>query len=124
MMHHFQLLQATGTRHMFSILRFVLIVGVIYYYSPVRDRGESPDPLQAYFAPKQTEQALLPPASSPADEEKAGHLETVWQALPDSAKQAVVDKILSTSGFTPAAPKPSDTLHPEDRASALHKPRG
>jgi len=125
-MHHLFNSLGTDGRHMFSILRFVLIVGVIYYYSPVRDRGEGPDPLQAFFASKKAEQATpssMPP-SNPAAEAKPGHLETVWHALPDGAKQAVVDKILTTSGLTPAAPRPVDTLKPEDRAPATHKPRG
>lgn len=108
---------------MFSILRFVLIIGVIYYYSPVRDRGEGPDPLQAFFAPKKTEQ-MTPVSTTPsATDGRSGHLETVWQALPDGAKQAVVDKILTTSGLTPPASRPSDTLNPEDRAPATPKPR-
>jgi hypothetical protein len=108
---------------MFSILRFVLIVGVIFYYSPVRQRGEGPDPVQDFFAPKTMEQAA-PVATSPAPDGAPGHLETMWQALPDGAKQAVVDKILTTSGLTPAAPGASDTLKPEDRAPSTHKPRG
>ncbi|WP_243367526.1 hypothetical protein [Microvirga solisilvae] len=108
---------------MFSILRFFLIVGVIYYYSPVRERGEGPDPLQAFFAPKSAEQATPAPVNPPSADAKAGHLETVWQALPDTAKQAVVDKILTTSGLTPVATKPSDTLTSDDRASTTHKPR-
>ncbi|MGO4388889.1 hypothetical protein AB4Y85_15270 [Microvirga sp. 2YAF29] len=106
---------------MFSILRFILIVGAIFYYSPVRQKSEGPDPLQAFFAPKATEQAA--PAAHPA-EGTSGHLETMWQALPDNAKQAVVEKILTTSGFTPAAPKATDTLQPEDRQAGAHKPRG
>lgn len=105
---------------MFSILRFILIVGVIFYYSPVRQKGEGPDPLQAFFAPKATEQAA---PVTPATEGASGHLETMWQALPDNAKQAVVEKILTTSGLTPAAPKPTDTLQPEDRQAGAHKPR-
>lgn len=101
---------------MFSIFRFVLIVGVIFYYSPVRQRDEGPDPLQAFFAPKATDQA------APKTEGSSGHLETVWQVLPDNAKQAVVEKILTTSGLTPAA-KAGDTLQPEDRQAGAHKPR-
>lgn len=108
---------------MFSILRFVVIVGVIFYYSPVRQRGEGPDPIQEFFAPKQAAHTA-PATTTPAVEGASGHLETVWQALPDSAKQAVVDKILTTSGLTPPASKPTDTLQPEDRASSSHKPRG
>lgn len=107
---------------MFSILRFVFIVGLIFYYSPVRQRGEGSDPLQAFFAPKKTEQTPSPSTASSTPASSSGHLENVWQALPEGAKQAVVDKILTTSGLTPAAPKPTDTLQPEDRAAG-HKPR-
>ncbi len=106
---------------MFSILRFVLIVGVIFYYSPVRQKDAGPDPLQAFFAPKEKEQAAT--VAAPA-EGTSGHLETMWQALPDNAKQAVVEKILTTSGLTPASPKATDTLQPEDRHPGAHKPRG
>ncbi|MXQ14490.1 hypothetical protein [Microvirga makkahensis] len=108
---------------MFSILRFILIVGVIFYYSPVRDHGESPDPTLDSAAPGHTEHAgpVAPPLPSDG---APGHLEAVWQALPDSAKQAVVEKILAASGLTSAAPKPSDTLRPEDRAPSPHEPRG
>lgn len=109
---------------MFSILRFVVIVGVIFYYSPVRQRGAGPDPLQEFFAPKELAQAHPTTTTLPAAEGTQGHLETVWQALPNSAKQAVVDKILTTSGLTPSSSKPSDTLQPEDRAPPGHKPRG
>jgi hypothetical protein len=105
---------------MFSILRFVLIVGAIFYYSPVRQKDAGPDPLQAFFAPKATEQAA---PSAPSTEGSSGHLETMWQALPGTAKQAVVEKILTTSGLTPTAPKASDTLQPEDRQVGAHKPR-
>jgi hypothetical protein len=108
---------------MFSVLRFFVIVGVIFYYSPVRQRSDGPDPIQSFFAPKKTDQATPAAPPSSAAEGVPGHLESMWQALPDGAKQAVVDKILTTSGLTPAAPKPSDTLQPEDRASTAHKPR-
>lgn len=103
-----------GSRLMFSILRFVLIVGVIFYYSPVRDRGEGSDALEAFFG--QEKAATLAAASNIPMGKEAGQLETMWQALPESAKQAVVDKILTSSGLPPMAPKPSDTLRPEDRA--------
>jgi hypothetical protein len=107
---------------MLSILRFIVIVGVIFYYSPVRQRGDGPDPIRDFFAPKAMDHGA-PAASSSSAEGTPGHLETVWKALPDSAKQAVVDKILTTSGLTPGVSKPSDTLQPEDRAPS-HKPRG
>jgi len=102
---------------MFSILRFVLIVGVIYYYSPVRDRGEGADALEAFFGRDKAGPVAADSAHPPTDR-GAGHLETAWRALPESAQQAVVDKILTSSGFTPMASKPSDTLRPEDRAPA------
>ena len=106
---------------MLSILRFILIVGAIFYYSPVRQQGEGTAAIEAFFMPMAGSPAV--PASPPATE-GPGHLETVWKALPDSAKQAVVDKIMTTSGFPlPDASKPADTLRPEDRALAASKPR-
>ncbi|MBM6581343.1 hypothetical protein ILT44_14200 [Microvirga sp. BT689] len=106
---------------MFSILRFILIVGVIFYYSPVRQKGEGTAALEGFFKPKAVEPAS--PVPAPAAE-GPGHLETVWKALPDSAKQAVVDKIVASSGLSlPGPAKPADTLRPEDRASAASKPR-
>jgi hypothetical protein len=108
-------------RCMFSILRFILIVGAIFYYSPVRRHGEETATLKAFLAPTKSEPAAAGPAAAPG---QAGHLETVWKALPDSAKQAVVDKILTTSGFPVAgSTKSSDTLRPEDREPAASKPR-
>jgi len=105
---------------MLSILRFIVIVGAIFYYSPVRQQGEGTAALEALFTPK----ASAPAASPPSASEGPGHLETVWKALPDSAKQAVVDKILTSSGLPVAdASKPADTLKPEDRALAASKPR-
>jgi hypothetical protein len=106
---------------MLSIIRFILIVGAIFYYSPVREKGEGTAALQALFTPK----AGAPAAPSPpAATEGPGHLETVWKALPNSAKQAVVDRIMTSSGFPLAdTSKPADTLKPEDRALAASKPR-
>jgi hypothetical protein len=118
-LHHCSF-QAACSHPMFSILRFILIVGVIFYYSPVRQQGEGTAAVEALFTPKKSEPA--PVAPSPAD--APGHLETVWKALPDSAKQAVVDKIVTSSGFSiPGPAKPADTLRPEDRASSASKPR-
>ena len=106
---------------MFSILRFILIVGAIVYYSPVRQQGDGAAAIEAIFLPKKSEQASSRPA--PASGEP-GHLETVWRALPDSAKQAVVDKILTSSGLPVArSAKSTDTLLPQDREPAASKPR-
>lgn len=109
------------SRPMFSILRFVLIVGAIFYYSPVRQQGDALAAIEAFMMPKKSEPAASRPAPAAGE---PGHLETVWKALPDSAKQAVVDRILTGSGLPVASnAKASDTLLPEDRASAASKPR-
>ncbi|WP_114945528.1 hypothetical protein [Microvirga calopogonii] len=105
---------------MFSILRFILIVGTIFYFSPVRQQGEGTAAVEAFFTSKKTEQAKGPAP----DTDNSGHLESIWKALPESAKQAVVDRVLSTSGLPVAgSTKPSDTLRPEDREAAASKPR-
>lgn len=106
---------------MFSILRFILIVGVIFYYSPVRQKGEGTAAFEAFFTPKASDATSTAPTPATAG---PGHLETVWKALPDSAKQAVVDKIVTSSGLPLAdTSKPTDTLRPEDRALGASKPR-
>ena len=94
---------------MFSIFRFILIVGVIFYYSPVREQVAGPLSLDSWLAPK-TEAPAAPEPTA-----QAGHLEKVWQALPDGAKQAVIDKILTTSGFPAPPAKGTDTLQAQDR---------
>lgn len=105
---------------MFSILRFFLIVGTIFYFSPVRQQGEGTAAVEAFFTPKKTE----PGAKTAPATGDSGHLESLWEALPDSTKQAVVDRVLSTSGFPAVHPaKPSDTLRPEDREPAASRPR-
>jgi len=93
---------------MFSILRLILIVGAIFYYSPVRQRSDMPASVGA-----------LP---GPGTAEAADRLETVWQALPESAKQAVLDRILAAAG-PGSAPKATDTLRPGDRHPA-YRPDG
>ncbi|HZH53236.1 MAG TPA: hypothetical protein VEZ16_15295 [Microvirga sp.] len=100
---------------MFSIIRFVLIVGVIFYYSPVRDRsGESFSLASLLGGPK----APAPPAAVP---DASNRLETIWKALPDSAKQAVIDRILAAPGPVATA---TDTLHADERHPAyVNKPR-
>lgn len=107
---------------MFSILRFILIVGVIFYYSPVRQKGEGTAAIEALFTSKKNGPAAEAPPS-PAEND-SGKLETMWQALPSGAKQAVIDKILTTSGLTPAESKPTDTLQPSDRQPGWHRDAG
>jgi hypothetical protein len=121
MVMHIPPFRANNSHPMLSIIRFILIVGAIFYYSPVRQQGEGTAAIEAIFTPKKSEPAAAPPSSAQDD---PGHLETVWKALPDSAKQAVVDKILTTSGLNPVSPaKPSDTLRSEDRELPVSKPR-
>lgn len=94
---------------MFSLLRFILIVGAIFYYSPVRQRSDAPASLDSLLGWTKGDAAKK--AAEPASLER---LETMWQALPEGAKQAVIDKILTTSGLGPGA-KGADTLQPGDR---------
>jgi hypothetical protein len=118
MMLHISTPWATRSHPMFSILRFIIIVGVIFYYSPVRQHGEGIGFLDSFLKPKKSESAATAQAPAPEPEpaaENPGRLEAVWQALPDSAKQAVIDRILTTSGLTSAGVKPGDTLQPQDR---------
>ena len=109
---------------MFSILRFVLIVGAIFYFSPVRKGGDGIASLDALLGWKKSELEAKAATASP---ETSARLETMWDALPESAKQAVIDKILTTSGLGAAAAKPTDTLRAGDLRPAwrgeANKPR-
>jgi len=113
MMHHLKFQSAIRSLPMFSILRFFVIVGVIFYYSPVRQQGEGTAAIEAWLSPKKEKPPIETAAPPPAD--NPGRLETMWQALPDSAKQVVIDKILTTSGLGTAGVKATDTLQPGDR---------
>lgn len=108
---------------MFSILRFILIVGAIFYFSPVRQNGEGTAALEAFLTPKKT--GAVPATAAP--DATPDRLESMWKALPESAQQAVIDKILTTSGLSASPPKATDTLQPSDRHPALRaeatKPR-
>jgi hypothetical protein len=48
-------------------------------------------------------------------------LEAMWQALPGAAKQAVMEKLLTTSGLESPGAKANDTLLPTDRRLAPSK---
>lgn len=93
---------------MFSLLRFILIVGAIFYFSPVRDRGEEPVSLDGLLDRRSAETKALP-------EDAPGRLEMIWNALPDGAKQAVIEKIVAGSSGLAPLPEPVDTLKPSDR---------
>ncbi len=109
---------------MFSILRFILIVGVIFYYSPARQTGDADMTIDSLLTREGDGEA--PAAPAPVD--GPGRLEAMWQALPESAKQAVLERILTTSGLTQPAHAPRDTLETDDLQPAWRgegqKPRG
>jgi hypothetical protein len=107
---------------MFSILRFILIVGAIFYYSPVRQRSDAPVSAESLLGWAKGDAAGKATAGAGAGSPQ--RLEAVWQALPESAKQAIVDKIMTTSGLGGA--KAADTLLPGDRDPGwrdVQKPR-
>jgi len=113
---------------MFWLLRVGLVVGMIFYLSPVRHGGETVavvDGLMAWIGMGPGQGGLSP--ARPA--EQGERLESLWQALPDAAKRAVVEEVVGKVAPSLAAPKvPVDTLHPRDRLPAWrgepHKPHG
>jgi hypothetical protein len=99
---------------MFSALRIVAIVGVIFYLSPVRDLGDGQASRDA--AHRVTHADAPRPSAEPA-----ARLDSLWKLLPDSAKEAVLERILTSAlGPAPAVSTPpalapaTDTLQPED----------
>jgi hypothetical protein len=103
---------ATHVFAMFSALRVVAIVGVIFYLSPVRNPDDGPASREV--AHRSTR------APSPSAE-PASHLDSLWKLLPDSAKAAVLERMLTSAlGPAPSTSKPqavapaTDTLQPED----------
>lgn len=105
---------------MFSLLRIVLVVGVIFYLSPVRQGG---DPLAAIgslvgWASEPQAPAAQPPATRMPAADAPGKLETAWQALPETAKQALVNEIVSHTGVGTKQQAATDTLHAEDKKPA------
>ncbi|MCB8820088.1 hypothetical protein [Microvirga rosea] len=103
---------------MFSLLRAVLIIGAIFYYSPVRQGDDGSSALDGLLAWGQQKPETIAAQPGPGSAEAPARLETMWHALPEGAKQAVIDKILETSGLgapaQPAAPA-GDTLKASDR---------
>src|SRR4051812_35601632 len=79
---------------MFSALRIVTIVGVIFYLSPVRDLGDGP-------ALRDAARRVSRPDTPRPSTDSAAHLDSLWKLLPDSAKDAVLERIL-TSALGPA----------------------
>jgi hypothetical protein len=98
---------------MFSVLRIVFIVGLIFYHSPVRQAGSEAEMLDKLLT-RDSEPALAS-AGTPSN------LDALWDALPESAKQSIVDRIVaSVLGPEPNRKEaalqrtPTDTLEPED----------
>jgi hypothetical protein len=97
---------------MFSTLRAVIIIGVIFYLSPVRQGAERPARVDEMV--KWGQDTLATGASVPLD--KAAQLQSLWQALPDSAKKSITDQASNSSTGRPGSPLPAttDTLTPGD----------
>jgi hypothetical protein len=97
---------------MFSTLRAVIIIGVIFYLSPVRQGAERPARVDDVV--KWGQDTLATGASVPLD--KAAHLQSLWQALPESAKKSVADQVTGSSTGRPglSLPATTDTLTPGD----------
>lgn len=102
---------------MFSLLRAALVIGTIFYFSPVRNLPDANLSLDALFGS----------AAHPADQLRQSasgtpeRLQAVWNALPESARQAVLDKIMPTpvARTVEARRVPqTDTLQPEDHRPA------
>jgi hypothetical protein len=113
---------------MFWLLRVGLVVGVIFYLSPVRHGGETVavvDGLMAWIGVGSGSGETSPATTAG----KGERLESLWQALPDAAKRAVVEEVVGKGAPGLTSPKaPVDTLHPGDRLPAWrgepHKPHG
>jgi hypothetical protein len=97
---------------MFSLLRAALVIGAIFYFSPVRQGSNETLSLDALVGA-----AIHVPEKLGGTPER---LEAAWSALPESAKQAVLDRIMP-----PPSPRAgeirspqTDTLLPEDHHPA------
>jgi hypothetical protein len=98
---------------MFSVLRTAFIIGLIFYYSPVRQGAGEIERLGQMLRADGESEPLPAQASS--------NLDALWDALPESAKQSIVDRIVaSVLGPEPDRRQeallrpPTDTLEPED----------
>ena len=80
---------------MFSTLRIAVVVGVIYYLSPVRheDAKAGVEHVVAWG------KGLIAPSNVAIREtSQAERLEALWRALPEDAKQAALDRVLAEAG--------------------------
>ena len=90
---------------MFAALRIATVIGIIFYFSPVRRAGELP---MGGGAP-----------SGPGGQE-LWTAEAAWHRLPEAAKRTILDAMLALgvgslgSSEAPASAPARDTLQPED----------
>ncbi|MDF2999584.1 MAG: hypothetical protein K0R27_5221 [Xanthobacteraceae bacterium] len=102
---------------MFSLLRAALVIGAIFYFSPVRHGSEGSLSLDGLINAVSHPANKLQQSASGSPE----RLEAVWNALPESAKQAVLDRIKAgpAARTMEARQLPqTDTLQPEDHRPA------
>jgi hypothetical protein len=103
---------------MFFTLRILIVIGVIFYFSPVRQTGEVPSGIAGMVQWSRDRTAAS--ATSSSTEAVAG-LEMLWRSLSDGARKSVMDSVLASNSGSPAArlleprqTSPTDTLQPDD----------
>ena len=97
---------------MFSLLRAALVIGAIFYFSPVRQGSNETLSLDALAGAA----IRAPEKIGPTPE----RLQAAWSVLPESAKQAVLDRIAAPQAPRGGEIRPpqTDTLLPEDHRPA------
>jgi hypothetical protein len=102
---------------MFSLLRAALVIGAIFYFSPVRQGSNETLSLDALVGA-----AINAPEKIGQTPER---LQAAWGALPTSAKQVLLDRIGApqTSRAGEIRQPPTDTLLPEDHRPAWIAPK-
>jgi hypothetical protein len=96
---------------MFLLLRAALVIGVIFYFSPVRhESGSATSPDDVTGWGRESSRAALDAV------DRVGELQSVWHALPDEAKNAALDRFLATGSdpSSEASVQATDTLLPDD----------
>jgi hypothetical protein len=99
---------------MLSTLRVAVVIGIIFYLSPVRHGNGRSVSLDDVV--KWSQDTV--PSGMAAPVEQAAQLGSLWRALPDGARTALAEQIAGTnpSGSTLPAPsaRAADTLIPDD----------
>lgn len=96
---------------MFSTLRAIAVIGTIYYLSPVHDLDDEPRSRDIARLNAQSKQA--------AHDEPASRLDPLWKLLPGPAKDAMLERMLTSALGPSIAKQPTlapatDTLRRED----------